>query len=187
MALLRTVTRQNRGCMALRTEMPQSGTEVYAVGAPASLALAFSLTRGIVSGYPVIDGRPLLQTDAPVNPGNSGGPITDSDGAALGVVSFKLVSTKVEGIAFAIPTARALTALGLQLGTVTDPRLMTETATVAPVTQEIVQEDKGGPNPDEDDRRDLARRGAAGCRGRSACGPSSRGGRSGGSGKQARE
>jgi S1-C subfamily serine protease len=146
-ALLRTVSRQHRGCMTLRTDAAKSGVEVYAAGAPASLALAFSLTRGIVSGYPVIDGQPLLQTDAPVNPGNSGGPLVDTDGAALGVVSFKLVSTKVEGIAFAIPTARALMALGLQLGAVTDARLLKDTATVAPAAPEVVQEDTADPIP----------------------------------------
>jgi hypothetical protein len=104
---------------------------VYAVGAPASLALAFSLTRGIVSGYPVINDRRMLQTDAPVNPGNSGGPIVDASGAALGVVSSKMVATKIEGLAFAVPLRETLSALGLIPADETDPQLLSETARVA--------------------------------------------------------
>jgi S1-C subfamily serine protease len=129
-ALLRTTTPLvNHPCASLRTDSPMSGAEVYAAGAPASLELAFSLTRGIVSGFPVIDGQRRLQTDASVNPGNSGGPIVDSSGAVVGVVSFKIVSNKVEGVAFAVPTPETLGALGLRIGDVTDQALLTGTAT----------------------------------------------------------
>jgi S1-C subfamily serine protease len=118
-------------CLPLRLDTAAGGAEVYAVGAPASLALAFSLTRGIVSGYPTIAGRRLLQTDAPVSPGNSGGPIVDDKGAALGVVSFKVAAQRVEGLAFAVPLPEALAALNLHIGDATDPALLTETANVA--------------------------------------------------------
>ena len=139
-ALLRTKTPVARAsCAALRDDTPPSGQEVYVAGAPASTQLAFSLTRGIVSGYPVIDGRRRLQTDAPVNPGNSGGPLVDGSGAVLGVVSSKLVSSTIEGMAFAAPMHETLAALGLRVGgagAATDPRLMTETAT-APEAREV--------------------------------------------------
>jgi S1-C subfamily serine protease len=115
-------------CLPLRLDTAAGGAEVYAVGAPASLALAFSLTRGIVSGYPTVGGRRVLQTDAPVSPGNSGGPIVDDRGTALGVVSFKTVAESVEGLAFAIPMPEALGALNLRLGDATDSVLLTETA-----------------------------------------------------------
>jgi serine protease Do len=115
-------------CMPLRLDTAAGGAEVYAVGAPASLALAFSLTRGIVSGYPTVRERRLLQTDAPVSPGNSGGPIVDERGAALGLVSFKAVAESVEGLAFAVPIPEALGALNLRVGDATDTVLLTETA-----------------------------------------------------------
>jgi S1-C subfamily serine protease len=130
-ALLRTEPPlKDRRCLPLRTDAALAGTEVYAVGAPASLALAFSLTRGIVSGYPMLEEHRRLQTDASVNPGNSGGPIVDGGGAALGVVSFKLVSAKLQGLAFAVPVSEALRALGLHQGEATDPRLLREKAEV---------------------------------------------------------
>jgi hypothetical protein len=47
------------------------------------------------------DGFTVLQTDAAVNPGNSGGPLVNNKGQAIGVVSFKLLSA--EGLNFAIP------------------------------------------------------------------------------------
>jgi S1-C subfamily serine protease len=130
-------------CLPLRMEPATTGTEVYAVGAPTSLALAFSLTRGIVSGYPVVSSHRRLQTDAPVNPGNSGGPIVDAAGGALGVVSFKVGGAKIEGLGFAVPIPEALHALGLSLGNETDPRLLKETVKVAEPTDapELVSED----------------------------------------------
>jgi S1-C subfamily serine protease len=158
MALLRTTTPlSGQRCMTLRTETPPSGAEVYAAGAPASLELAFSLTRGIVSGYPTIEGRRLLQTDAPVNPGNSGGPIVDSSGAVLGVVSFKLVATRLEGIAFAVPAPDAMAALGIHVGDATDPGLLTETADLAAPHEEAVFTDQADPVPSLDPEGDRRR------------------------------
>jgi hypothetical protein len=144
--------------MALRTDTAPTGTPVYAIGAPASLALAFSLTRGIVSGYPTIADRRRLQTDAPVNPGNSGGPIVDESGAVLGVVSFKLVASKIEGIAFAVPIPEVLEALGLRIGDATDPRLLTETASVTKPTQEAVFTDEADQAPSLDPEGDRRRK-----------------------------
>jgi S1-C subfamily serine protease len=159
MALLRLKERPaSQPCMALRTDTARSGTPVYAVGAPASLALAFSLTRGIVSGYPTVADRRLLQTDAPVNPGNSGGPIVDESGAVLGVVSFKLVASKIEGIAFAVPIPEVLDALGLTIGDATDPSLLTEAATVAKPPQEALFTDTADEVPSLDPEGDRRRR-----------------------------
>src|SRR5439155_13935593 len=55
-----------RRCLAPSDKAaPPVGTEVYAVGAPGHMDLAFSLTRGIVSGMRDLDGQRALQTDAP--------------------------------------------------------------------------------------------------------------------------
>jgi hypothetical protein len=60
------------------------------------------VTAGILSSVRDSgDGFKVLQTDAAVNPGNSGGPLVNNKGQAIGVVSFKLRSS--EGLNFAIP------------------------------------------------------------------------------------
>jgi len=80
------------------------GMEVYAVGAPISLDLSHSLSKGIVSGRRTVKelGVELTQTDAPVNPGNSGGPLINSEGEVLGVIALKIVAPGIEGLGFAI-------------------------------------------------------------------------------------
>ncbi|MGD0669242.1 MAG: trypsin-like peptidase domain-containing protein [Bryobacteraceae bacterium] len=76
------------------------GEPVVIVGSPRGLE--GTVTAGILSS--VRDsgaGFKVLQTDAAVNPGNSGGPLVNNKGQAIGVVSFKLLSA--EGLNFAIP------------------------------------------------------------------------------------
>jgi hypothetical protein len=96
---------------------PRVGDAVMAVGHPYARRrfeprlqglLAWSATQGIISART----RWLLQTDAAVNPGNSGGPLFDCQGHLLGVVSAKL---RGEGIGFVVPAAQ-LTALATQIG-----------------------------------------------------------------------
>jgi serine protease Do len=61
-----------------------------------------TVTAGILSSVrDTGDGFKVLQTDAAVNPENSGGPLVNTKGQAIGVVSFKLLSA--EGLNFAIP------------------------------------------------------------------------------------
>ncbi|WP_051324885.1 S1C family serine protease [Candidatus Solirubrobacter pratensis] len=90
--------------IAVRAERAHVGESVYAVGSP--LGLEGSVSRGIVSAVRVGDGG-RLQTDAAVNPGNSGGPLLDRRGRVLGVTTSML--TEARGIAFAVPIARAAT------------------------------------------------------------------------------
>lgn len=150
-ALLR-ISEPWSACLAPRADEPPVGTEVYAIGAPIDLSLA--LAKGIVSGRPVVDGRPHLQTDAPINPGNSGGPLVDGDGAALGIVSAKLVGAKIEGLGFAIPIQRALKTLGLTLGPSTDETLRKEASTVAKIEPFV---DAADPVPTLDAAADAAK------------------------------
>jgi S1-C subfamily serine protease len=74
------------------------GEQVFAAGAALG---QLSVTRGIVSGSRQLDGLTYLQTDAAVNPGNSGGPLLDEKGRVLGLVVSKLRSA--EGISLAVP------------------------------------------------------------------------------------
>lgn len=157
-ALLRTSKPLNgHACAPLRVDPPAIGAEVYAAGAPASLELAFSLTRGIVSGAPTIDGQRRIQTDTPVNPGNSGGPLADANGRVVGLVSFKLSGGRIEGVGFAVPTADALTALGLSLGDGTEPRLFTEVGKTVEAPPPERVEDTPDPRPSLDPEGDARR------------------------------
>src|SRR5690606_33619026 len=92
------------------------GDEVYAIGAP--LALSHSVTRGIVSGVRQHEDIELLQTDAAVNPGNSGGPLVNERGEVVGMITFRVVDS--DGIAFAVSSpslARLLGEVGLSFNT----------------------------------------------------------------------
>lgn len=77
------------------------GDPLYAVGCPRHLG--FTVSRGVVSfvGRPM-DGARFLQTDLPINDGNSGGPVIDARGALVGVMSFIL--RRAQGLSFALPS-----------------------------------------------------------------------------------
>jgi serine protease Do len=89
------------------------GETVIAIGNP--LGLGDSLTSGIVSyterPIPVSlnqDGvydweQEVIQTDAAINEGNSGGALVDLDGKVIGINTMKISDTGVEGLGFAIP------------------------------------------------------------------------------------
>lgn len=94
---------------------------LLAVGAPLGPELAPGVTRGIVSSYRSVEGRRLLQTDAAISPGNSGGPLLSENGEVAAIVSFKLVGSAVEGIGFGVPAADVLRRLDIVLGDVSAP------------------------------------------------------------------
>ena len=86
------------------------GDSVAAIGNPLSPDLRLTMTRGIVSALNReinYNGATmtLIQTDASINEGNSGGPLINMYGQVIGITNMKALSTGVEGIGFAIPTA----------------------------------------------------------------------------------
>lgn len=115
-ALLRVSGGSGYPCLALRDGTPTVGEDLFAIGSPLGEQLAFSLTRGVVSGIRESKGTSLVQTDATVNRGNSGGPLLDAQGRLVAVVSWKVVGKGVEGISFGIPIGNALESLGLVAG-----------------------------------------------------------------------
>jgi serine protease Do len=127
-ALLRVQRPGGTSCLTVRPSAVATGEEVYAVGAPLDQSLAFSLTRGIVSGTRQVRGATLLQTDASVNAGNSGGPLVDDAGRVVAIVRSKVVGTGVEGVAFGVPVSVAVTRLALVAGEATDPALFQSSA-----------------------------------------------------------
>lgn len=107
---------QDVPCLQLAEGMPDEGTDVYALGSPTGDALAFSVSRGIVSGRRTIEGSTFLQTDASLSPGNSGGPLVNKEGRVVAIVSFKVTGEGVEGLGFGVPSSAALDALSIELG-----------------------------------------------------------------------
>ncbi|BDC97820.1 S1C family serine protease [Persicobacter psychrovividus] len=90
-------------------------SEIYAVGTPNAQDLAQTISKGIVSGFRENANKiNLIQTDASVNHGNSGGALVNQEGVAIGVVSSKLIGIGVEGVAFGIPTNEVIDKLKLQ-------------------------------------------------------------------------
>ena len=93
------------------------GAEVIAIGFPLGSTLGDepTVSRGIISAKR--DGR--LQTDASVNPGNSGGPLLDMFGQAVGVVVSRVEESSsgrpIMGIGFAIPINEVKAELGGQV------------------------------------------------------------------------
>jgi hypothetical protein len=81
----------------LPPDQRRTGARVRAIGFPAH---ALSVSRGTLTGVWQTALGPLLQTDAPIAPGSSGGGLFDEQGRFLGLVTF--ASGNVRGIGFAV-------------------------------------------------------------------------------------
>lgn len=76
------------------------------MGTPLSEKLQFSITRGVISGMRHIEDLDYIQSDVTVLPGNSGGPLLDSRGNAVGMSDLAVSIRKVPvGLNFFIPLA----------------------------------------------------------------------------------
>ena len=96
------------------------GDTIFTVGTPMGVNYKGTVTKGILSGKDrMVDVSvttstaadyymKVMQIDAAVNPGNSGGPLCDVSGKVVGVISLKIVEDRVEGMGFAIPIEDAL-------------------------------------------------------------------------------
>jgi S1-C subfamily serine protease len=116
------------------------GQRVYAIGNP--FGLSGTMTRGIISAIRSIGvqtGSPIedaIQTDAAVNPGNSGGPLLNSRGEVIGITTLIASngSDQSAGIGFAIPinTAKAVLDDFAHYGRVRRPSLDVVTLPIGP-------------------------------------------------------
>ncbi|MCI5733158.1 MAG: trypsin-like peptidase domain-containing protein [Tenericutes bacterium] len=98
------------------------GNTVFTVGSPMGSNYSGTVTKGILSGKDrLIETSSstdsyttesyivkVMQTDAAISPGNSGGPLVDLAGDVIGINSLKLVDSSVEGLGFAIPIEDAM-------------------------------------------------------------------------------
>jgi len=94
------------------SENLQVGDQVAAIGNPLG-ELTNTLTVGYVSALDReinTDGAPInmLQTDAAINSGNSGGPLFDMYGNVIGITTAKFASSQIEGLGFAVPINDAM-------------------------------------------------------------------------------
>ena len=93
--------------LQIREEVVARGDRVYGIGHPFAPAaekegpfegmLLWSVTEGIISAV----GPRLIQTDAALNPGNSGGPVVDNQGRIVGIASRKLAADNIAFLASA--------------------------------------------------------------------------------------
>lgn len=100
------------------SENSKLGDTVFTIGSPLGYEYRGTVTDGILSGKDRLVTVSLsgtndwvmkvLQTNAAVNPGNSGGPLVNASGEVIGVISLKLVQTEVENMGFAIPIEYAM-------------------------------------------------------------------------------
>ena len=111
LAIIKTTGLQKQvDFLQLRKEKPRQGEQLYAMGHPmAPLAdykmlkgtLRWSVSTGIVSAV----GERFIQTDAALNPGNSGGPSVNVDGEIVGIASRKL---RGDNLSFLAPSTEIL-------------------------------------------------------------------------------
>ena len=81
------------------------GQDVRAIGYPLSDILGENMmvTRGTVSGVSYNNGQKIMQIDAAVNPGNSGGPLVNEKGEVIGIVNAKILDSIATNVGFAVP------------------------------------------------------------------------------------
>lgn len=97
--------------LMLNSELPEIGTKVFAMGHP--FASEFSFTEGVVSNIvkiPTLKDKPVvyIQTDAPINQGNSGGPLVNAFGRVVGMNTCGISKSVSEGMNFAISSSEII-------------------------------------------------------------------------------
>ncbi|MEQ9326902.1 MAG: serine protease, partial [Rhodospirillales bacterium] len=99
--------------LPLRFTPVKQAEKVYAIGTPTIEALSSTITSGIVSAVraPESPDKGFIQADAPVSPGNSGGPLLDDQG---NVVAITVLKVRGENLNLFIPIASALEAMRMK-------------------------------------------------------------------------
>lgn len=116
-AVLKVERKDLKAAVYAKSSECKVGERVYAVGTPEGDEFGWSVTQGIISSadreIKLYDNEGILekkmkviQTDASVNPGNSGGPLINSKGEVVGIITLKLSDSA--GMGFAIPSDGAL-------------------------------------------------------------------------------
>jgi S1-C subfamily serine protease/AAA+ superfamily predicted ATPase len=113
------VNESSMNALALQLDSPDVAAEVYAVGSPKGEKHATTITKGIVSAYRTENGLQLIQSDAAIHGGSSGGAMVDRFGNVVAVSVSGLTSNTEQRIGssinFFIPIADALKFLAIEL------------------------------------------------------------------------
>ena len=115
------------------TDTLRPGQEVFMIGSALG-TLQNSVSRGIVSGVRRSGNATLVQTDAAANPGNSGGPLLDRHGVAIGITTMGYRDQQGLNFAVAIDHARAIIE-GRLAGSNSKPLAMNEVKALSPAVQ----------------------------------------------------
>lgn len=95
--------------IALFAGRPNIGAKVFVIGSP--MGLEDSLSEGLISGIRELQhGRSVLQTNAPISAGSSGGPVLATSGKALGIAT--ATHPGGQNLNFAVPASEVLRLLG---------------------------------------------------------------------------
>ncbi|MDR1908977.1 MAG: S1C family serine protease [Spirochaetaceae bacterium] len=113
LALIKAELRPDYVFSVVDRVLPRVGDTVNAIGSP--VGLEKTVTRGIVSatGRRFLQVGDVIQIDAAVNQGNSGGPVVDMDGRLVGIVFAGIA--QYQGLNFAVPAERLAAALPAML------------------------------------------------------------------------
>lgn len=116
-ALLKTETATHLPALSRINYQAGLGEPIYIVGTPLTEDLSHTVTKGIISGLRTRNSLDFLQTDAAVNPGNSGGPVFNEKGEliAIAVQGFFTSDGASLNTNFLIPIEDALNRLGLKV------------------------------------------------------------------------
>lgn len=132
----------------------KAGQDVLAIGSPMGSEYANTVTKGIISAKnrtlkAGTDGTitSVIQTDAAINSGNSGGPLINMAGQVIGINSMKLSSntdgSSVEGMGFAIPSNEVVSIINqlIKKGSIERPALglgMIDLSNISPDQQKTI-------------------------------------------------
>jgi S1-C subfamily serine protease len=112
------VNESSMEALPLQLDLPNVAAEVYAIGTPYEESLSTTISKGIVSAYRTQNDLKVLQSDAAIHGGNSGGPMVDRFGNVV-AVSVSGITDSVNklgtGLNFFIPIADALKFLAVEL------------------------------------------------------------------------
>jgi S1-C subfamily serine protease len=154
LALLKTEVKPGYVFSLADWVIPKVGDTVYAIGSP--LGLEKTVTKGIVSalGRRFVQIGDVIQIDAAVNHGNSGGPVVDMEGRLVGIAFAGIESQEGQGLNFAIPSERLAAALpalmaggkaqrpwlGLDISETRDGAQIVYVAPYTPAAEQMVKE-----------------------------------------------
>ena len=135
----------------LSTKLPDVGSDVHAIGHPGSLSWTY--TKGYVSQIrknykwnyeKTLHEASIIQTQTPISPGNSGGPLISSDGVLLGVNSFK---AQGENLNFAVTSLEVINFLkNIKTIGKKEARLKEENKKIDKVVKKIDSDNDGIPD-----------------------------------------